>query len=203
MTLFAMGVAVFAAASADTILTAGLGRPTNASADGDGSEGFVLEGIEAGDSSGRSVSAAGDVNGDGVDDLIIGAHLADPNERHTAGETNVVFGRTTGFPATLDLLGLLPDAGGNGSAGFVLHDINGVTEVSGVGDVNGDGIEDLIIGARYSDSLGHTNVGASYIVFGRASASPPFSSWAACCPLRARSATEITFQSANRLFLFR
>ena len=40
---------------------------------GDGSAGFVLTGIDADDHSGVSVSAAGDVNGDGIDDLIIGA----------------------------------------------------------------------------------------------------------------------------------
>ncbi len=45
----------------------------------DGSNGFALNGINAGDRSGRSVSGAGDVNGDGVDDLIIGASMADPN----------------------------------------------------------------------------------------------------------------------------
>ena len=48
-------------------------------ADLDGSNGFVLNGIDAGDSSGVSVSSAGDVNGDGIDDLIIGADEADPN----------------------------------------------------------------------------------------------------------------------------
>jgi hypothetical protein len=46
---------------------------------GDGSTGFVLNGIGASDLSGFSVSSAGDVNGDGVDDLIIGAFQADPN----------------------------------------------------------------------------------------------------------------------------
>ena len=40
----------------------------------DGANGFVLNGVDAGDFSGRSVSGAGDINGDGVDDLIIGAY---------------------------------------------------------------------------------------------------------------------------------
>jgi hypothetical protein len=44
-----------------------------------GSNGFAINGIAAGDSSGESVSSAGDVNGDGFDDLIIGARGADPN----------------------------------------------------------------------------------------------------------------------------
>jgi len=62
-------------------------------ADLDGSNGFVINGINVGDFSGRSVSTAGDVNGDGFDDLIIGAPGADPNGQSTAGESYVVFGR--------------------------------------------------------------------------------------------------------------
>ena len=49
---------------------------------------------------GWSVSGAGDVNGDGIDDLLIGAKQADPNGQSGAGESYVVFGRATGFPAT-------------------------------------------------------------------------------------------------------
>jgi hypothetical protein len=61
---------------------------------GDGSRGFVLIGIDRSDRAGRSVSNAGDVNGDGIDDLIVGAaygkYLQGPPN---AGETYVVFGR--------------------------------------------------------------------------------------------------------------
>ena len=45
---------------------------------GDGAEGFILKGVDVGDNSGRPVSGAGDINGDGTDDLIIGAYEADP-----------------------------------------------------------------------------------------------------------------------------
>ena len=47
----------------------------------DGINGFRLDGIDADDSSGRSVAGAGDVNGDGIDDLIVGAPGADPDGR--------------------------------------------------------------------------------------------------------------------------
>ena len=60
---------------------------------GDGSSGFVLSGIDEDDRSGWSVSAAGDVNGDGIDDFIIGAIGADPGGDSYAGESYVVFGR--------------------------------------------------------------------------------------------------------------
>ena len=75
---------------------------------GDGSAGFVLKGAGSYDESGYSVSAAGDVNGDGVDDVIIGAPGADPNGKDNAGVSYVVFGRTTGFPAVFELSSLLP-----------------------------------------------------------------------------------------------
>jgi hypothetical protein len=55
----------------------------------DGANGFVLKGIDAGDYSGWSVSEAGDVNGDSLDDLLIGAHFAQPNGQVSAGEKSM------------------------------------------------------------------------------------------------------------------
>ncbi len=57
----------------------------------DGSSGFRLDGVTADDWSGYSVSTAGDVNGDGIDDLLIGAWGADPNGNYS-GSSYVVFG---------------------------------------------------------------------------------------------------------------
>src|SRR4028119_924423 len=111
-----------------------------------GSNGFAINGIAASDFSGESVSSAGDVNGDGIDDLIIGARSADPNGIDRAGQSYVVFGSNSGFAAGLNLWDL------NGSNGFA---INGIVtnhlsgySVSSAGDVNGDGIDDLITTAR-------------------------------------------------------
>ncbi|MFW9259955.1 integrin alpha, partial [Nostoc sp. CALU 546] len=64
-----------------------------------GSNGFVINGIAESDNSGRSVSSAGDINGDGFDDLIIGAIGADPNGQNSAGSSYVVFGSNSGFDA--------------------------------------------------------------------------------------------------------
>ena len=50
-----------------------------------GSGGFVINGQGAADLSGRSVASAGDVNGDGLADLIVGAHLSDPTAGPVAG----------------------------------------------------------------------------------------------------------------------
>ena len=83
----------------------------------DGTNGFRLDGIDAGDYSGISVAGAGDVNGDGIDDLIVGARR--PGGDSYAGESYVVFGTTAGFAASLDLAAL------DGTNGFRLDGIDG------------------------------------------------------------------------------
>ena len=55
-----------------------------------GANGFELDGVAASDYSGRSVATAGDVNGDGIQDIIIGAYLASPGGLSLAGKTTVM-----------------------------------------------------------------------------------------------------------------
>ena len=143
---------------------------------GDGSTGFVIAGLDAGDEAGFSVSSAGDFNGDGFDDVLIGARYADPSTGGSAGETYVVFGKADGFAAEFDLAGLLPANGGNGTEGFVLegvsaYDYSGVS-VSGAGDVNGDGFDDLLIGAHQADPDGNYGAGETYLLMGGAGPAP-------------------------------
>ena len=76
--------------------------------------GFVLNGVIDFDYTGCSVSAAGDVNGDGIDDLIIGALGADPNG-FLSGASYVVFGKSTGFSSTFELSSLTNDKGHPGN----------------------------------------------------------------------------------------
>ena len=128
-----------------------------------GSGGFRIDGIDAFDQSGRSVSGAGDVNGDGLNDVIVGADGADPDGKSLAGESYVVFGKTDS--ASIDL-------GALGSSGFRIDgidagDLSG-RSVSGAGDVNGDGLADVIVGAYRAGPDGNSEAGESYVVFGKA-----------------------------------
>ncbi|MEL6267570.1 MAG: hypothetical protein AAFR52_18330, partial [Pseudomonadota bacterium] len=130
----------------------------------DGSNGFVLNGGSTGDRSGFSVSRAGDVNGDGIADLIVGAINADPDGRNNAGESYVVYGRAGGFSAEINLSAL------DGTDGFAIRGIDDNDEsgysVSAAGDVNGDGVDDLIVGARGADPNARSNAGEAYVIFG-------------------------------------
>ena len=137
----------------------------------DGSNGFRLSGVDKYDLSGRSVASAGDVNGDGFDDLIIGAYLADPGGDSAAGESYVFFGKASGFATSLRFAGL------DGSNGFRLDGIdagdNSGASVASAGDINGDGFDDLIVGAFNADPGGDNSAGESYVVFGKASGFAP------------------------------
>lgn len=132
-----------------------------------GTNGFRLDGEMRYDLAGVALSA-GDLNGDGFGDMIIGAGAADPDGHIDAGQTYVVFGKAAGWAASMDLATL------DGSNGFRLDGVSELDDsgryASSGGDVNGDGFDDLIIGAGYVGSYyDPTEAGASYVVFGKGS----------------------------------
>jgi len=110
-------------------------------------------GEDAGDYSGYSVAGAGDVNGDGYDDILIGAcHDYDVNQ--AAGQTYLILGRASGWAMDTPL--------SNSDASFLGEGFGSYSGISvaGAGDVNGDGYDDILIGA-----LGRSNTGHTYLIF--------------------------------------
>lgn len=113
------------------------------------------------DNSGYSVSGAGDVNGDGYDDLLIGAGYNDEGDNQ-AGQTYLILGKASGWSMDTDL--------SNVDASFIGESAGDQSgrSVAGVGDVNGDGYDDFLIGAWYN-SDGGTKSGQTYLIFGKES----------------------------------
>jgi hypothetical protein len=127
-----------------------------------GNNGFVINGVEPDELLGGSVKGAGDINGDKIDDIIIGASGATANGIKSAGKTYIVFGSQKGFPASLNSSDL------NGEKGFFLNgtaenELSGLA-VSSAGDINQDSVNDILIGAP--GSLFDNTAGKSYVVFG-------------------------------------
>ena len=137
---------------------------------------MVLQGEERGDLAGASVASAGDVNGDGRGDVIVGAPLADTRGRRDAGSAYVVFGGKKYGGQRLGALGTLgfridgavtlprtfhPGRGPlNSGAGAV---------VAGAGDVNGDGLADVLVSGRLADRFASTAV---FVIFGKRDTDP-------------------------------
>ncbi|MCA3277213.1 MAG: FG-GAP repeat protein, partial [Roseomonas sp.] len=145
----------------------GWGAPIDLATIAAGRGGFVIYGEDVYDGSGFSVASAGDVNGDGFDDLIIGAFRGDAagNTKYNAGDSYVVFGKASGWAAAIDLADIAA-----GTGGFVIHGQDGGSlsgfSVASAGDINGDGLDDIIIGTSGS---GNNSGPDAYVVFGKAS----------------------------------
>ena len=133
-------------------------------------KGFRVLGKFPFDSLGRSVSGAGDVNNDGFGDVIIGVQLADPGGRLEAGEAYVIYGNRTLSDIDLSVTNTTSPSYFSYDRGFSVLGSNADDQlgssVSGAGDVNNDGIDDIIIGAYQASPGGRNDAGEVYIING-------------------------------------
>lgn len=124
--------------------------------------GLTVYGDDPGGNLSGGFVAAGDINGDATDDLIIAAHLADPPGGTDAGKAYVIYG-SPGLPANIDLNNTSADLAVYGDdTGDLLGDS------VAAGDINGDTTEDLIIAADGASPAGGHEAGELYAFFGGA-----------------------------------
>jgi len=135
--------------------SAGAWSPDTAVSDADAS--FLGEAVE--DRAGHALGGGGDFNGDGFDDLLIGAYGSDVVDLN-AGQAYVIFGRLDGWSVDLSL------ASADASFVGVFAEDRAGAAVSSAGDVDGDGYDDLLIGAAYNDDAG-ADAGQAYLILGR------------------------------------
>ncbi len=135
-------------------------------ADLDGTDGFTIHGFNTFEYSGTGIFSR-DVDGDGIDDILIGApgnQVNNPN----AGAVYVIYGSKSVFPPDISLFGLDPDVG---------HVISGATAFDALGlaigaeDVNGDGFNDLLFAAP---GRSQSDQGMLYVLFGTADGVPDY-----------------------------
>ena len=132
-----------------------LGPTTTAGEYSLGSAVAKIEGAAANDRLGASVSPAGDIDGDGCYDFLVGS-LSDNTGTTNAGSVGLFYGPITGTVSFTTADAIYGGEANGDWAGFSSH---------GGGDVNGDGVSDLLVGAYKEDTAG-AGAGAAYLVLG-------------------------------------
>jgi hypothetical protein len=153
-----------------------------------GPHGFRIDGARAGDpgyvgdQAGWALDGAGDVNGDGRADVLVGAPGASNNGRRFSGSAFVVFGKSSTANVDLAALGaggIRIDGAGGGTPPVPPNDPGTVGDqagfsVAGGVDTTGDGRPDVLVGAPGTDYNGRGNSGSAYVLsFGAPDTTPP------------------------------
>jgi hypothetical protein len=110
----------------------------------DGTNGFIVQGIAEDERRGGVVKGLGDVNNDGFDDVVIASE---------GSKQIILYGKKGSFPASMTVNDI------DGTNGFII-DQSGINEITGAGDVNGDGISDIILGQAHGS-------GETWVIFGK------------------------------------
>jgi len=124
-----------------------------------------LLGAAAFDAAGYSVACNGDLNGDGFDDIIIGAPAGNDSKPNWPGKVYIVFGNAAAAWGNYFYLGESCNAYFEGENG---QDLAGLS-VAYVGDLNDDGFDDFLCGAPFNDQYGD-GAGKAYLVLGEGGA---------------------------------
>ncbi|MDP6933369.1 MAG: integrin alpha, partial [Myxococcota bacterium] len=117
--------------------------------------GAILEGASKDDGAGWAVGGGGDIDGDGVPDLLVGAYGVD-DSGSLAGAVYIVLGPVTGTMSLDDADGMLTGERNGDQAG---------KGVANLGDVNADGYDDIAVGSVGEASVGE-DAGAAYVAYG-------------------------------------
>ena len=120
----------------------------------DSADDVLLDGENIGDKAGTTVSSAGDVNGDGFDDIVVNAPFND-SAASDAGIIYIVYGSGS-MPSSVQLSNADVKLTGESSGDQV------GTSISSAGDVNGDGFDDVVV----SSATHNSTAGATYIIYG-------------------------------------
>ena len=163
-------LASFSFASAGAVYVVfGKATPANVDLNALGNGGFRIDGQADSDQMPRSLAISPDMNGDGRAEVVSGASFADnpdPNTITSSGSVYVVFGKTSTSSvalATLGSGGFRVDGQGSGQEFG--------REMGRGGDVNGDGLPDIVAGALFADNNGRADSGSVYVIFGRSATS--------------------------------
>jgi hypothetical protein len=126
-----------------------------------GTNGFTINGATMGDQVGFSVANAGDVNGDGFDDLLISAHSL--SGFGGTGASYLIFGQAGGFGSDINLADI------DGTNGYILRgDVPGYfvgQYLEAAGDINDDGYADILLSSQGADHNAN-NSGSVYVMYG-------------------------------------